>query len=612
MAKVKQKVKSSGSTPLTWILAAVVFTTLYFQTTLADPFNSPKLWVVMLFGAWLSGYVLAFRDTFWFIHQIKQLVLIVIIFIGFLLTSSLLTDYYPVAFFGETQRRNGFVQYFSLAIILVATSIFIRSSNVKKYFTTTFYIALVSAVYSLLQTTGKDFVDWINPYNSVIGTVGNPNFAAAVMAVMGVLVFSSIFNQDFSLLTRIFAVFLSIFLLFVIYKSNARQGLLAYALGLGIFLTIWLWITRRPFGIAALFAGGITFVFSILGILQIGPLERFLYKDSVSVRGYYWRAGVEMFKDQPLFGVGIDRYGAYFKEFRDSNYSLNYGFEITSSNAHNTFIQFFATGGIFVGLAYLLLNAFIFLKAVDGLKHLMGTKRIYLLGVFSAWIAFHAQSLISIDNIGISIWGWVLGGVIVGLSVPDALWTENQGISNVQRANNFKLNQSITSWSFTLIAVILVAVLYRGESNSYKGTETVNLQDQTSRAYYKDLQLKVIQTPLNDNAYKLLAASRLLESGFANESIEETKKIVNKDPRNLDALTLLVFAYQQKSDLTQVIFYRLKIAELDPWNAPNYLALGRVYKGQGDLTNTDRMLKKILAFASKHPIATQATQELAP
>lgn len=612
MVKVRKKVQSAESTPLIWILVCVVITTLYFQTTLADPFNSPKLWIVMLFGAWLSGYVLAFRDTILHIQQIKHLSLIVMAFIGFLLVAALFTDYYLVAFFGETQRRNGFVQYFSLAVIMVATSIFTRISNVKKYFIITFFIAFISAVYSLLQTTGNDFVDWINPYNSVISTVGNPNFAAAVMAVMGVLVFSSIFNQEFSLLSRFFASALSVLLLFVIYKSNARQGLLAYALGIGIFLTVWLWITKRPFGIAALLAGGVTLVFSILGILQIGPLERFLYKDSVSVRGYYWRAGIEMFKDQPLFGVGIDRYGAYFKEFRDSNYSLTYGFEITSSNAHNTFIQFFATGGIFVGLAYLILNTFIFLRAVDGLKHLMGVKRIYFIGVFSAWIAFHAQSLISIDNIGISIWGWVLGGVLVGLSVPETSWTENLGVNRIPRASDLKLTQSITSWLLTLFVVVLVAVLYRGESNSYKGTESVNLKDQTSRTYYQDLQSRVIQTPLNDNSYKLLAASRLLESGFVNESIKETKKIINKDPRNLDALTLLVFAYEQKSDLAQVIYYRLKIAELDPWNAPNYLALGRIYMGQGDLINTDLMLKKILAFAAKHPIAIQATQELAP
>ena len=34
----------------------------------------------------------------------------------------------------------------------------------------------------------------------------------------------------------------------------------------------------------------------------------------------------------------------------------------------------------------------------------------------SAWIGFQAQSLISIDNIGIAVWGWLLGGAIIGLS----------------------------------------------------------------------------------------------------------------------------------------------------------------------------------------------------
>jgi hypothetical protein len=40
-------------------------------------------------------------------------------------------------------------------------------------------------------------------------------------------------------------------------------------------------------------------IFALVGMLQIGPLEKFLYKPSVSVRGYYWRAGLEMFKDYP-------------------------------------------------------------------------------------------------------------------------------------------------------------------------------------------------------------------------------------------------------------------------------------------------------------------------
>ena len=145
----------------------------------------------------------------------------------------------------------------------------------------------------------------------------------------------------------------------LIFRSNARQGLLSYSLGAGLFIVIWLYIKHRRLGILAAITGFLVFVFSVLGMLQVGPLERFLYKPSVTVRGYYWRAGLEMFKQNPLTGVGMDRYGLYFKEFREVGYPLSYGFDITSSNAHNTFIQLFATGGVFLGLSYLVLNAYI-------------------------------------------------------------------------------------------------------------------------------------------------------------------------------------------------------------------------------------------------------------
>jgi O-antigen ligase len=334
------------------------------------------------------------------------------VFLVFLLISTLVSDFSYIAIFGETQRRNGFLQYLSLSIILVATSIFVRTFNVKKFFILSYLIATISVIYSLMQTTGNDFVNWNNPYNSIISTLGNPNFAAAVMAIMGVMIFSSIFISTFQYTQRVVAAVISILLLFVIYKSNARQGLLSYFLGVGIFLIIWLWTKNKKLGIFAVVAGLAIFIVSILGMLQIGPLEKYLYKPSVSIRGYYWRAGVEMLKSHPFFGVGIDSYGLYFKEYREVEYPLTYGFEITSSNAHNTFVQFFATGGFFLGLAYLLLNGYILKQAIYGVKKLTGNNRMYLVAIFSAWIAFHAQSLISIDNIGISIWGLILGGSI--------------------------------------------------------------------------------------------------------------------------------------------------------------------------------------------------------
>jgi O-antigen ligase len=596
--------------PLRWILGALVLITLWIQTTVADPFNSPKLWVLMIFAAWLTGYIVSYRKIIFAIKPIRILSYLVLAFLISLLIATMFTDFRYVAIFGETQRRNGLLQYASLSIILVATSIFVRFFNVKKLFTVTHIIAIILSAYSLMQTTGNDFIKWNNPYNAVIGTLGNPNFAAAVMAIMGVIIFSSIFTKSSKYINRVLSILLSVLLLLVIYRSNARQGLLAYIIGVSVFLIIWLWTGNKKIGIAAVLIGFFAFVISVLGMLQVGPLEKYLYKPSISLRGHYWKAGIEMFKTHPFFGVGIDRYGAYFKEYRDVSYPLTYGNEITSTNAHNTFIQFFATGGVFLGCAYLILNAYILKRAIHGIRNLTGQNQLFLAGVFSAWVAFHSQSLISIDNIGVSIWGWILGGSIVGLSLLEPDLTIEKEVYFLSKKNVINLNQSITSGISTLPMLILIVLLYRGETNSYKSTESVNLQDQASRNYFIELQLKVINTPLNDPTYSLYAASRLIQSGFVNEGLVEVKKISVNDPRNLDALLMLALTYEQLNDLPNAIIYRENLAKLDPWNASNYLELGRDYKFNSNLLKSKEMLDKILSFAPTGIIAEQASQEL--
>ena len=262
-------------------------------------------------------------------------------------------------------------------------------------------------------------------------------------------------------------------------------------------------------------------------------------------------------------------------------------------------------------ISYLILNGYILRQAIHGIRKLTGSDQIYLSAIFSAWVAFHAQSLISIDNIGISIWGWVLGGSIVGLSLSATPTEKGKNLIFQQRRNEINLTRALTSGFSTLLAVILVVLLYQGESNSYKGGEIVNLQDPTSRNYFKELQLKVINTPLNDPTYSLFAASRLIQSGYVGEGLAEAKKIYHQNPRNLDAMLLFALTYEQLNNLPEAISYREKIVQLDPWNAKNYLALGKYYKQQGDLAKSKEMLEKILSFASTNQIADQAKIELA-
>jgi O-antigen ligase len=610
MAKSKVSKKARDTNPVGWLVAGLAITTLYFQTNLADPFNSPKMWIIILLASWLAGYVFSFRKLIKEIVVLRNLTLIVCFFAISSLVVTLLSDFKYVAIFGDTQRRNGFLTYLSLSIIMISAALFFRSFNANRIYVTTYFIGVITLGYAILQSSGRDFVNWNNPYNSIIGTVGNPNFAAAVMAIIGVLLFSLAFNSDFHKFYRFSGLIITGILYLVIFLSDARQGLLALTLGIGVFLIVYLFNKRKSLGIAASGVGFFAFIFALLGMLQMGPLERFLYKPSVSVRGYYWRAGFEMLKDKPLTGVGMDRYGAYFKDVREVGYPLTYGFDITSSNAHNTFIQFFATGGIFLGISYLLLNLFIFKRALVGLKQSAGNKKYLLAGIFSAWIAFHAQSLVSIDNIGIAIWGWLLGGAIIGISTS---LTSDENVDRayfVSKPGSIDLSRAFVSGILGLIAVIVVSILYRGENATYKARTNFNIEDPATKTVFYNSQKEVINNNFSDPSYALSSAIYLARGGFLDEGLAAIEEIYANDPRNLEALNALILISEQLGKNDEAVNYRLTMAELDPWNAKNYLGLGKIYKILGDSEKSRDMLEKILSFAPDTEEAKQANLEL--
>ena len=572
------------------------------------------MWLLLFIASYLLGYILKSKGTIFSSKDFTITFFIIVAFISTSLVVTLLTDFKQVALFGDTFRKNGFLAYISLSVVFVASFLFIRFSNVYRIIQITGFIALVTITYGTLQTLGKDFVDWINPHNALIGTQGNPNFAAAAMAIMGVILISSVFVSNIALYQRYLAIILAFLLLILIYRSNARQGLISFAIGLGVFFVILLFGRSKKMGIASMFVAGGVFILAVLGMLQVGPLQQLLYKPSVTVRGYYWRAAVDMFTSNPIFGVGMDRYGSYFMQYRDVGYPLNYGFEITSSNAHNTFLQFFSTGGALLGGSYLLLVIWIITRAVKGLKAASGDNRVVLAGIFAAWIAFQAQSFVSIDNLGLAIWGWVLGGTIIGLSYQSSSEVISTQSPRIQRVNQIDLTRVLTSGIATLLTVVLIAILYRGENNAFKASFTVSTRDQAAIAAYRDAQLKVIQAPLIDQSYSLKSAVNLIEFGLSQDGYSALRNLHSQDPRNLDVLNSLAGYHEFKNELDQAIMYREKIAKLNPWNAVNYLLLGQDYKKIGNLEKSQEMLEKILSFAigvNGGPIAEQAKKELA-
>jgi tetratricopeptide (TPR) repeat protein len=353
---------------------------------------------------------------------------------------------------------------------------------------------------------------------------------------------------------------------------------------------------------------------SILGILQKGPLATLLYKSSVTIRGYYWQAGIDMFRSSPLFGVGIDSYGEYFKQYRNPQYSLNYGFDLTSTNAHNVPIQMFATGGIFVGVTYILILISIFIAALKAIMTTSDTRKPFIVIALAAWLSYISQSIVSIDNIGLTIWGWILGGILIGIN--SRIQNLSEGLENNsppirKSVESLDVIKVLVSMSLLIVSIILNSILYKSEKNAFFiRTYFQNNSNSQSQIFYEEAN-KTFSLQFNDPNYKMQTAAYMVNAGLKDEGLLRLRQINSDNPRNLDVLNMLA-EYSEIYGLTyDAIEFRSKISVLDPWNAKNYLRLGNLYKFNGEKIKMLEIKDKILSFASNTSEGKLAAVELA-
>ena len=523
---------SNTSFKLTAFLTSL--TVLFFYPDAVDPFNSVKMWLLILGTSWLFGYLVHFgmkslknRNS----NEKSSLFLfLVLVFILFQTIALIMTKSFYTGFFGEYMRRNGYISYLCLAVITMVSYLSFQRGHFKFIFKIFLFTAIVETAYGTLQHFGKDFIKWLNQYNPIIGTLGNPNFSSAVFSILCTFIFCYTISSKIKSLWKIFLLVFSLFMMLVILWTQAKQGLLSLIFGLGIFAILYFYLNSRKilFLVVPTFLAGS--ILGILGMLRMGPLQDFLYKDSVSLRGYYWRAGINMFKNN-FFGVGLDSYGDYFKQYREKNYAYTRGFDITSTNAHNTFIQHFATGGFFVGISYLLILLLVVIQIVKIIKITEKREALNVSVLAATLAAFHAQSLVSIDNVGISVLGWFLTGSTLGyienLKRASEKVHRDPNKTNKKVREQVSLVQIVVSFVLLVSAIVLVSNLYRTESEFVKINNFKPTNDSEKNWYQNQLN-QVEKMKFLEPSLKVAIAFKFANINNYEQSILILNNVLNE------------------------------------------------------------------------------------
>jgi hypothetical protein len=120
-----------------------------------------------------------------------------------------------------------------------------------------------------------------------------------------------------------------------------------------------------------------------------------------------------MGSNNPLTGVGMDAYGTFYRQYRSENAAtIMPGPEVASNAAHSVPLDFLAFGGVPLFVMYV----GILLIGLISLIKVLHRKRDFdavFLSLAMLWLTYQIQSLISINQLGLAIWGWVTTGALV-------------------------------------------------------------------------------------------------------------------------------------------------------------------------------------------------------
>lgn len=541
--------------------------------TVTDPVNVTKLFALGGVAAGAFAVLLAFgAKELW--SSSKALVIL----FGLLVAASinaLVNSEGPLTqnLYGVYGRNTALITYMLLIMVIVSAAILRREPSFNLLIWGLLGAGLVNVIYCGWVIAFGEIIPWNNPYGNILGTFGNPNFIGAFLGIFAASLVAFILKPGTSLAIRVTSVLVFLITVYEIIDSSAIQGRVVVAAGLGI---VGFYLVRSKFDAVIAQVGYVVIVsiggvFALLGALQIGPLSKYIYKTSVSLRGEYWQAGWNMGSEHPLTGVGFDTYGDWYRRARDTQALILPGPNTTTNAAHNVPFDVFAFGGwplFIVYVAILSLSVIAIIKVSIRAKKYDAT----FVTLTTAWVCYQLQSIISINQIGLAVWGWLFGGALIAYEIASRPKKNSESREPAKEkttsGRNVKSKQSETFFSSTLLAGIGAVVGLLIAAPPY----SADAKWRSALASQNALKLEEALVPgyLNpQNSYKYANAVQLLEGSKLYDLAYKYAQIgVEFNPDNFDSWRVLYLITKSTPEDKQRAMENMK--RLDPKN-PNVL-----------------------------------------
>ncbi len=425
------------------ILCALALVPVWFNIYSYDQFELPKLTLlriitVLALFAFITKTLLDGRIQ----YRPTPLDIPMILLLISNIVSTVFSFAPNLSFRGEYENFAGSLSNINYILLYYLTVAFLKNRQRIKYaFLTLSISTLIVTLYGVAQFFGFDFIQWSEA--SVIkgryfSSMGNPNFLGAliIMAIPFCIIFMYITFSEGKKTIAVLSASAVILMYIALFGTQSRGPFLGFVFSVA-FIGIYavksaykLYIQKNGqkgflnFVKQSLFAHKyawltalILFVVAIILSLTVGNKATARITESLAdIKGslkqsrlHIWYPALKMIKEHPLFGTGIDTFKTVFPSYEGIDFAQIDGANVSSRTAHNEYLNYGATSGLFGLAAYLML---LYSWAVSALRSFSRENeekmKLYMLASSAAVIAYLTQNFFSFGVAAINTFFYIL------------------------------------------------------------------------------------------------------------------------------------------------------------------------------------------------------------
>lgn len=555
------------------------------------------------------------------------------LFVASQLVSSLFSIDPHVSWFGYYSRFNGGMwSIFSYVILYYA--FVTHFPPVKKTLNTIVAIAALVALYGVAEHFGIDKHLWVQDVQSrVFSTLGQPNWLAAYLVALVPIAWALGFNNF---------IWGSISILFflVVLFTRSRSGLLGLAVADIIF---WGIIFTKSFASPkelkkkifnrCIFLHAVFALIIFLNGTYIDQVDRWFtfagWKNRIThmvtpapkvektpsgtllesggtesglIRKYVWQAAVTAWRANTknmILGTGTETFAFAFYQYRPQGHNMTSEWDFLYNKAHNEYLNYLATTGLFgLGSYLLLIGSFIFWYISKCIKGVNLT-----LALFAGWTSILFTNFFGFSVVVMQLFFFLFPALMIALAA-------NMNIRVFPLRLTARISQTF-SLTILLALLILLVLLTRywqadtlfstgyrlARANQFAQAETVDTKavafNPGEPMYHDELA-----TTLGSLALAAVdAKNAILAASLAKQSLAESDRAIRISPKNVNfwkTRTKLYYTFSTfDPEFNQAAIAALEMAQTLSPNDPKIIYnLAILYGRQGDNERAVQLLKE--------------------